>query len=160
MKGFIFKDRKGAALVIALIILLVLTLIGISAISTTTYETSISGNERVATNAFYAAEAGVQVGFNKLIDPVNKLIDLSPIPVTSLGADSSYWSGGPTDKGNPKKLQYLGEFRDSSDVYELRGSPTSYDGTPGFFSRYQVNATGGSFGATKEVEIQVKCGPY
>ena len=47
------------SLVIALIILLILTLIGISAISTTTFETNIAGNERLYNKAFYTSDAGV-----------------------------------------------------------------------------------------------------
>jgi hypothetical protein len=45
--------------VIALLILLVLTILGISAINTTTFETNIAGNERLYNNAFYAADSGV-----------------------------------------------------------------------------------------------------
>lgn len=157
MEREILGNKKGAALIIALLILLVLTLIGISAISTTTFETQISGNEKAGTNAFYAAEAGAQVGFNKLIDPVNKVIDPSPISVTSLGTDSSYWSGSLAEKGAPRALQYLGEWVEPAN--ELADSPTSY-ARPPVYSRYQVNATGESLGATREVEIQVKCGPH
>jgi len=43
----------------ALLILLVLTLIAISAISTTTFEANIAGNERLYNKAFYTADAGV-----------------------------------------------------------------------------------------------------
>jgi Tfp pilus assembly protein PilX len=43
MKRSIWEDQKGVALIVALIILLVLTLIGMSAISSTFFETKISG---------------------------------------------------------------------------------------------------------------------
>jgi len=46
------RNNQGVSLVIALVILLVLTLIGISAISTTTFETNIAGNERLYNRAF------------------------------------------------------------------------------------------------------------
>ncbi len=55
----VLRGHQGVSLVIALIILLVLTLIGISAISTTIFETNIAGNERLYNNAFFAADAGV-----------------------------------------------------------------------------------------------------
>ena len=55
-----FGDEKGIAFVIALIMLLVLTLIGISSVSMTTYEANIAGNERVYNLAFYAADGGVE----------------------------------------------------------------------------------------------------
>lgn len=53
-------DQKGFALVIALVMLLVLTLIGFAAVNLTSYESRISGNERVYNNAFYAGDGGVE----------------------------------------------------------------------------------------------------
>ena len=54
------KNEKGIAFVIALIMLLVLTLIGVSSVSMSTYETNIAGNERVYNLAFYAADGGLE----------------------------------------------------------------------------------------------------
>jgi hypothetical protein len=138
----ILTNKNGVVLIIALLMLLILTLIGISSISTTTYETKISGNERVGTDAFYASEAGIQVGLNQLPDNVN------PIPKTQLKEDSFYWSGGPKDEGNPKPLQNLG-------LYQKPGYDITF-----VFNRYQVNTTGESFGAPKEIEVQVSYGPF
>jgi hypothetical protein len=53
-------NQKGVALVVALIMLLVLTFIGFAAISTTSYEARIAGNERVYNNAFYASDGGIE----------------------------------------------------------------------------------------------------
>jgi Tfp pilus assembly protein PilX len=53
-------NQKGFALVIALIMLLVLTLMGFAAVNLTSYESRISGNERVYNNAFYAGDGGVE----------------------------------------------------------------------------------------------------
>jgi len=55
----ILQDNNGVSLVIALLILLVLTLIAISAINTTMFETNIAGNERLYNKAFYTSDAGV-----------------------------------------------------------------------------------------------------
>jgi hypothetical protein len=140
MKRFM-KNEEGIVLVVTLLILLVLTLIGISAVSTTTFEASISGNERVGTVAFYASEAGVQEG-------VNKLPDTSPIPLKPLGNASSYWSGSLRDKSSPKSLKSLAH-------YQKLGFDTTWE-----FKRFQVNATGESFGAMKEIEVQVSYGPF
>ena len=57
------KNQNGVALVFALLIVLVLTLIGINAISTTTFETNIAGNERLYNKAFYTSDAGVDYFF-------------------------------------------------------------------------------------------------
>ena len=57
----ISKDEKGAAIVIALIMMIVLTLIGIASTMTSTFEIKLSGNKRGDTDAFYAAESGINV---------------------------------------------------------------------------------------------------
>lgn len=53
-------EQKGIALVVALVILLVLTFVGLAAISLTSYEARIAGNERVYNNAFYAGDGGIE----------------------------------------------------------------------------------------------------
>ena len=53
-------DQNGIALIVALLMLLVLTLVGISAMSLTSYEAKITGNERVYNNAFYAGDGGIE----------------------------------------------------------------------------------------------------
>ena len=134
-------NEKGLVLIIALLILLVLTLIGISAISTTTFENSISGNERVGTDAFYASEAGIQIG-------LNQIPDTKPIPVTAIGTDSSCWSGSPLDKSSPQPLKSFG-------LSPKPGFDVSWS-----FKRFQVNTTGTSFKAMKELEVQARFGPF
>ncbi len=59
-------NERGIVLIVALMLLLVLTILGIGSISTTSFESIISGNERLANIAFYSAEAGIQVGLNQV----------------------------------------------------------------------------------------------
>ena len=54
------KDQSGAALVIALIMIVVLTLIGLASTLTSNFEIKLSGNKRGSTDAFYAADGGAQ----------------------------------------------------------------------------------------------------
>lgn len=140
----ILINNKGVALVIALLMLLVLTIIGIASVSTTIFEANIAGNERVGVDAFYTSEAGSQVG-------VSKLPDSTPIAKTKLQDDSYYWGGGPADEGSPRGAKSLGMFM-----------APGYEATsPGWgFTRYQVNATGKSFGGLKEIEVQASYGPF
>ncbi len=58
---FILKDQSGVALVIALVMIVVLTLIGLASTYTSTFEMKLSGNKRGTTDAFYAADSGIQV---------------------------------------------------------------------------------------------------
>lgn len=142
MKTNVLKKKKGVALIIALLMLLVLTLIGISSIRTTTFETSISGNERMKADAFYAAEAGIQVAINQVPDNPN------PILKTKLKEDSYYWGGGSNDEGSPKGLKNLG-------LHTKAGFDSSWA-----FERFQLNSTGKFSGARKEIEVQVSYGPF
>jgi Tfp pilus assembly protein PilX len=142
MERNILREEKGVVLIIALLMMLVLTLIGISSIGTTNFETSISGNERVRMDAFYAAEAGIQVAIDQLPDNTN------PIPRKPLKEDSYYWSGGAKDEGNPKGLASVG-------LSPKAGFDSSWT-----FKRFQLNTTGKFFGTTKELEVQVSYGPF
>ncbi len=53
-------NQRGAALVIGLILLLVLTLLAISGVSSASLEFFMAGNEQYRQNAFQAAEAGIE----------------------------------------------------------------------------------------------------
>jgi hypothetical protein len=55
----ILRNQSGAALVIALIMLVVITLIALASSYTSIFEIKISGNKRGSTDAFYAADAGI-----------------------------------------------------------------------------------------------------
>lgn len=132
-------DQKGVALVVALIMLLVLTFLGMSSVISTIFESKLSGNERWGSAAFYLAAAGVDVG-------ISHIPDITAYSET-IGSDESYRSG----KMIPRTLQ-----------------PSKVLGTmvrPGYestweFRRFQVNATGEAFGAVKEIEVQVSLGPF
>ena len=139
MKRFILRDQNGVALIVALIMLLVLTLIGMSSISSTFFESKISGNDRFGAAAFYASKGGVDVG-------INRLPDITAYS-GNIGSDETYRSGKITPS-IPQPLLNLG----------IMGR-AGYDGT-WEFRRFQVNATGESLGASKEIEVQVSMGPY
>lgn len=57
--GTIVARQRGAALVIGLILLLVLTLLAVSGMSTSTLELQMTGNQQFSQNAFQAAETGI-----------------------------------------------------------------------------------------------------
>lgn len=55
----ILRNQSGAALVIALIMIIVITLIALASSYTSIFEMKISGSKRGLTDAFYAADAGI-----------------------------------------------------------------------------------------------------
>jgi len=135
----LLKNERGVVFIVALLILLVLTLIGINAINSTVFETKLSGNERVGNAAFYAAEGGVGVGLDRL--PV-------VIPYSgTIGTEGFYRSGSLSDS-SPQPQKDLG-------LVNKAGFEGSWE-----FKRFQINATGESLGARKEIEVQVVLGPY
>jgi len=139
MERFNFGNQKGVALVVALIMLLILTFIGISSISSSIFEAKISGNERFGSAAFYAADGGVEVG-------ISRIPDITAYSGT-IGSDESYRSGSLTAT-SPQPQKNLG----------LMFKP-GYEGV-WEFKRFQINVTGESFGARKEIEVQALLGPY
>jgi len=52
--------QQGAALVIGLILLLILTLLAVTGMNTASSELIMAGNEQYRQNAFHAAEAGIE----------------------------------------------------------------------------------------------------
>jgi len=53
------RKQSGAALVIGLILLLVMTLLGVSGMNTATLELTMTSNKQYGENAFQAAETGI-----------------------------------------------------------------------------------------------------
>jgi len=74
----IHHEQNGAALVVGLILLLVLTVLGVSTISTASLELAMAGNDQFAENAFQLAETGADTRMNDLnsgtFDPPNVVL--------------------------------------------------------------------------------------
>ena len=71
------RQQQGAALVIGLILLMVLTLLAISGMNSASLEFIMAGNEQYRANAFSAAEAGIEQTlasgmFNPALPPQNQ----------------------------------------------------------------------------------------
>jgi len=58
--NLILRNESGVALVVALLMIVILSLIGLASSSTSTFEIKLSGNKRGATDAFYTADGGSQ----------------------------------------------------------------------------------------------------
>jgi type IV pilus assembly protein PilX len=58
----VIRRERGAALVVGMILLLVLTLLAVSGMNTASTELVMAGNEQFQENAFQAAEMGIEQG--------------------------------------------------------------------------------------------------
>jgi len=67
------RRERGAALVVAILVLAILTVIGIALMLITSTESRIAANEWSVNRAFYSADAGVRWGTVELNDPRNFL---------------------------------------------------------------------------------------
>jgi Na+-transporting methylmalonyl-CoA/oxaloacetate decarboxylase gamma subunit len=76
------SHQQGAALVIAVIILLILTVVGIYAVTTSTIETKITGFEREFKEAFFTADSGEPIG----IEVTKAIIHYVPTTISDLPA--------------------------------------------------------------------------
>jgi hypothetical protein len=92
-KSVFLKNQSGAALVIALIMMIVITLIALAASYTSIFEIKMSGNKRGKTNAFYCSDAGISAiqsftgnfdrkNFTKVVIPNTSSMYDSPLSVT------------------------------------------------------------------------------
>ncbi|NWG03861.1 MAG: pilus assembly PilX N-terminal domain-containing protein [Syntrophaceae bacterium] len=71
-------NESGATLVIVLIMMIVLTLIGLASTFTSTFEIMLSGEKRKSTDAFYAAEGGVNIVLSKYVNFVPDRYNYNP----------------------------------------------------------------------------------
>jgi len=103
------NEEKGIAVVLGMLLLLVATLIGISALNTSTFDVLISGNERASVQAFYIAEAGI-----------NEFMGRFRAGATNEIPDS--------DPSNPNWKVLLAKYpgKGATKIGYLSGSPNSY----------------------------------
>jgi hypothetical protein len=85
-RNSILRDRSGAALVIALVMIIVLTVIGLAANFTSIFEIKLSGNKRGSTDAFYTADGGVQAALADLTN-LNTSVDYTAVDPSTLPKD-------------------------------------------------------------------------
>jgi len=64
------KSERGAALVVAILVLAILTVIGIALMLITSTESRIAANEWSVNRAFYASDAGIRWATVQMHDPV------------------------------------------------------------------------------------------
>ncbi len=147
------RKERGMVLVLGMLLLLIVTLIGISSLGTSTYDILISGNERASVQAFYVAEAGInefmgrfRAGATNHIsdsDPSNPAWKLLFAKDSGKGATQiGYVSGDPNSIPSlQNQLDFAVEIKHKAD--EMNQVMT-YGGTPVYILKsYGFTADGG-----------------
>ena len=124
----LFQNESGMALVIALILMVVLTLLGLASSLSSNFEIKLSGNKRGSTDAFYASDSGVQVVKANInnFDLQSKYVENKYNPFSETDKTSPYYNPNPTQvkanityltdqQGSPRGLGFS-----ASGNYEFR----------------------------------------
>lgn len=136
-------NERGVALVVAVLVMITATFLGIAAVMTSDIEVRISGNQRCLDKAFYAADAGVDSGLAWLL---------------TVGASPPAESELPT----MDETQNIFDLNDPSCYSRYRITDLKYSAHPPpgweltMFKKqyYKVNAIGmGPANSTKEIEV-------
>lgn len=117
--------QRGAALVVGLILLLVLTLLAISGMSTATLELQMTGNQQFSQNAFQAAETGIDRALAS-----GNFTTVAPVVVTATAVP-----GSTTESFNTRT-----EFNDDNGVTPVPAGGFSL-GVSGGFQAYHFDVT-------------------
>lgn len=155
------KNEIGTALLMALIMLLLLTLIGFAAITTSNIEVQISGNQRLSNTALYAAEAAIESirqEINSYIMPSTGYPSQVPlIPTNGTSANPAYSTFSGLSNYPYKGTDNAGDLWNNYNPGKklvIPGRPNSNPDKPG--STMYVFLVQGSAGlASKRVEIGV-----
>jgi hypothetical protein len=128
----ILGNESGAALIIAMVMIIVLTVIGLASTLTSTFENRLSGMKRGSTDAFYAADSGVQIVVSKIdnFDLPGKYVDSKYNPFTDPANPNP----------NPTKAQVVIEHN-ATQKGAPRGSGFGATGALGF-EHYLIDSTG------------------
>ena len=82
-KQLTIANERGVALVVAVLVMITATFLGIAAVMTSDIETRISGNQRIMEKAFYGADAGADRGLAWLLNLGPAVPDKSSLPTMS-----------------------------------------------------------------------------
>ena len=93
--SLIFRNDKGSVIIVAMMMLVLLTIIGISATNTSTFESQIIGNDNRYQIDFYVADSGWQEGAMWLEDSGG------PPPKKNPGTSTLVRNWGDEDASNP-----------------------------------------------------------
>ncbi len=144
------KGETGSILVIALFLMILLSLLGVTLMSVAAIEHSVAFNALWSEGALMAAEAGVAQGVNNL-SPISTEA-VKAVPSTAIGGMYSFRSGRKSDAAATQQT-YVSD--------RAGGEGCSIDiKHPCVYYIYDIRATGtGPRSAVREVEVRAEYGP-
>ena len=151
-------SERGVSLIVVIMLMVIILAMAGAGMLFSSIDLKVSGNYRAGTQAFFAADTGVNDGYARLgLDPSASTAAFGPI---TLSGGLTYCSGSVAavgaSCGTPQPLTVTSI---NAPGYSL-GSGTGYNASGYQFYQYKVNVTGlGQLSAAREVEAQVQYGP-
>jgi Tfp pilus assembly protein PilX len=156
--GRTVRSESGMTLIVVIMLMVIILVITGAGLFFSSIDLRISGNYRVGTQSFYAADTGASAAFARIVqDPIasSAVIVLTPV---SVGSAYSYCSGTIAATANcttPQPLPWTFAIRPGDAIPGGKGVTTSY-----MTFQYQINTTGiGPLGASREVQALASYGP-
>ena len=167
-------QQRGTALILSLVFLLLLTILGVTAVSTSTLQEKMAGNMKDQNVAFQATETGLRGGETQLLalSAASVLASgLLPIPdntgsggIFSTGdvdaLNDGWWPGNSKEYGVGGTPEILQAAADPRYAIEMAGyvedsldAPTTYKPVPGM-TYYRIWARGVGGTATAQSALQ------
>jgi len=130
--------QAGNAMIVALLILLVLTTAGVAYVAVTKSEKQIAGNTMIATQALYAAEAGITEGLHRMSFPAESTNYIGPAgnPVAGWGRYIVIANGASALDPNGPALEHDGMDNNENGLVDEAG-----ERYPEVLTRQVVNAS-------------------
>ena len=161
------SNDKGYILITVLLLLLVLTIVGMSAINSSTVENMLSGNIRLRETNFSRADAGVELcsavieravtnqdvqGFANIVDDPNLPTELRSLSFDpDANTDVSFSSDDQSVDIDIDKM-YVKYMGGSSVEFASGTEGVGKGASSGFYSYYRINATGTGL-ASSEAQV-------
>jgi hypothetical protein len=157
----IVEDEGGVALVIALMLMLVGTVIGIFGVNTGVIETRIAGNERLSNLAFYMADGGADLGpvivndviMNYRIPDYGSEITIDPSLMSEIFGGSD--NDPDTPSSSPDIQNDLGDEKRMDIDLDRLYTKILHGGGAEFLGGYEGIGGGGSAGGSIGIYYQI-----
>lgn len=161
----LLKNEDGSVLILALVMLVLLTLLGIAATTTSIIEVQIANNDRLHKTAFYTAEAGIEnlrAIFNGLlVDRNSARIAASQSPIWTFALDGTeagvLAATGTNYAGGAVWIQNgsLGGYSFTVTVWNKPDAGDATNDSDGLI--FVRSDASGPRGATSSIEVLLRC---
>lgn len=133
------RDDRGIVLILVLMVIMVLSVMATSFLFLSGTEVNISRNSQVVTQAFYAAEAGIDTA-------INQLPNTNAINQTALGVNNAVFQTGPPPPAAPAPLVALGPNP---------SPPAGFNLANYAFNMYQIDVSGTVLVPRSDMQLRV-----